>query len=77
MSNEVTPEQQKEIDKINTMSHKEMCMMWRFAPAGHPYFQDNLPYFEVFKKRLFDHFEGFTPGISKEIDKLHAMVEGV
>lgn len=62
-----TPEQQAVIDKINKMGHYEMCYLWRFAPSGHPYFDDNLPYAEIFKKRLFKHFGGFTPEISKSL----------
>ena len=69
MAKEITPDQQVVINHINSMERKEMCRMWRFAPPGHPYFRDNLPYFEVFRKRLFDHFGGFTPEISKIINK--------
>ena len=69
MAKEITPDQQVVIDHINGMGHKEMCRMWRYAPPGHPYFRHNLPYFEVFRSRLFDWFGGFTPEISKEIEK--------
>jgi hypothetical protein len=55
------------VQKINGMSHFEMCHLWRFAPAGHPYFDSSQPYAEVFRKRLFDHFGGFTPEISKAL----------
>ena len=57
--------QQQEITKINKMSHIEMCSLWRRSPAGHRYFDTTLPYAEVFKDRLFKHFGGFTPEISK------------
>jgi len=63
----VTPEQQKTIDKINQMDHYEMCSLWRFSPVGHPYFDKTKPYVDVFKKRLFGHFGGFTPEISKSL----------
>ena len=63
----ITPEQQKIIDKINNMEHYEMCLLWRFAPVGHSYFDATLPYHDVFKKRLFEHFGGFTPEISKSL----------
>ena len=59
--------QQKEIDKINQMSQFEMCHLWRFSPPGHPYFDSNLPYFDVFEKRL-RKLGGFTPEISKALD---------
>lgn len=62
-----TPEQQKIIDQINSMSQFDMCALWRFAPSGHPYFDSTLPYAEVFKTRLFGHFGGFTPAISKAL----------
>lgn len=62
-----TPEQQEIIDRINQMSQFEMCSLWRYTPTGHIYFDSTLPYAEVFKKRLFDHFGGFTPEISKAL----------
>lgn len=62
----ITHEQQIEIDKINSMSHIEMCRLWRHGPMG-DYVDGTLPYYEVFRKRLFEHFGGFTPEISKLI----------
>jgi len=62
-----TPEQQKTIDTINQMGHYEMCSLWRFALSGHPYFDKTLPYYKVFEERLFKHFGGFTPEISKAL----------
>jgi hypothetical protein len=62
-----TPEQQATIDRINQMGHEEMCSLWRFAKVGHPYFDKTLPYVKVFEERLFKHFGGFTPEISKSI----------
>lgn len=59
--------QQREIDKINTMTHEELARLWRFASDGHLYFDNTLPYCKVFKERLFNHFGGFTPEISKKI----------
>ena len=55
------------LERINNMSHFEMCELWRFAPSGHPYFDCTLPFAEHYKERLFKHFGGFTPEISKEI----------
>lgn len=63
----MTQEQQQIINHINEMSHRDMCSLWRFAPSGHPYFDKTLPYAEVFKARLFDHFGGFSPEISKAL----------
>jgi hypothetical protein len=65
--NALTPEQQEVINKINEMSQFDMCALWRFAPPGHPYFDSTLPYAEHFKARLFGHFGGFTPEISKAL----------
>ena len=64
---ELTEDQKKEIEKINKMEHYEMCSLWRNAPSGHPYFDKTKPYADIFKKRLFEHFGGFTPEISKSI----------
>ena len=58
---------QEIIDQINQLSHFEMCRLWRNAPSGHIYFDKVLPYFEIFNKRLFKHFGGFTPEISKKL----------
>ena len=64
---ELTTEQRETIEKIRAMSHFEMCQLWRFAPSGHPYFDSSQPFAEVFKERLFTHFGGFTPAISKAL----------
>lgn len=63
----LTKEEKEEIKIINQMSHYDMCNLWRNAPTGHRYFDNTKPYVEVFKKRLFNHFGGFTSEISKEI----------
>ena len=55
-----------EIRKIYSTSHAEMASLWRFAPAGHPWFNSTLPYFKHFKRR-FDQLGGFTSEISKGI----------
>ncbi len=52
--------------EINRMSRKEMCWLWRFAPAGHLYFRSDLPLFKVFEKR-FAKLGKFSPEISKEL----------
>ena len=62
---ELTEEQKKVIDKINQMGYYEMSRLWRNAPIGHPYFDTTKPYANVFKERLFEHFGGLTPVISK------------
>ena len=67
----LTDYQQAEIAKINAMTHEEMCYLWRFSPTGHPYFDTTKPYAEVFEERLFKHFGGFTPEISKKMGLSH------
>lgn len=57
----------KNIREINLMSHEEMCNLWRNAPQGHIYFDSKLPYSRVFSERLFKHFGGVTPEISKKL----------
>ena len=56
----------EETVKIHSMSQLEMARLWRFAPVGHPYFDSNLPHYEVFNKR-FKQLGGFNAEISKEI----------
>lgn len=65
--NELTKEQKDTIEIINNMSHYNMCDLWRNAPSGHSFFNKTQPFFKVFEKRLFGHFGGFTPEISKAI----------
>ncbi len=60
----MTIEQQKA--KIDGMSRLEMARLWRFAPAGHPYFDTNLPLYEYFKAR-FTALGGFSSSISKQL----------
>ena len=50
-------------DKIDEMPQEEMARLWRFAPSGHPIFDNTLPLFEYFQTK----FKGFTPAISKKI----------
>jgi len=57
---------EKYTDEINNMSHRDMCIAWRFARSGDVRFDNRLPLYAVFKKR-FDDFGGFTPEISKDI----------
>ena len=53
---------------IASMDHYTMCRFWRFAPIGSDiYFRSDLPTGVAFKERLFGHFGGFTPEISKDL----------
>lgn len=56
------------LKRIEEMEQFEMCRLWRFAPAGSEiYFRSDLPTSVAFKERLFTHFGGFTPSISKSL----------
>lgn len=54
------------LEEIGKMPHSTMCRMWRFG-GNEIYFRSDLPTASVFKDRLFKHFGGFSPGISKTI----------
>lgn len=63
-----TEEIEIEKKKIDALTHFEMCRMWRFGTAPAKWqlrSDDGLA--EYFTDRLFNHFGGFTPEISKEI----------
>jgi hypothetical protein len=55
----------EEKTKIDAMSHYEMCEMWRFADDKEPLLQ--LQTGAYFRDKLFKHFGGFTPAISKSL----------
>ena len=57
---------QAEKDKIDNMSHEEICRLYRFALSGHPYFVSNTPLCDYFFER-FNSLGGITPEISKHI----------
>lgn len=66
---ELTEEQIADwMKRIDEMSHLDMASLWRFAPSGHPVFRSDLPLFAHFDKR-FRSFGGFTPEISKAIER--------
>jgi hypothetical protein len=74
METKYTQEQIDEMaKKIGTLEHYGMCMAWRNANAGSPYFRNDLITSEgkslgdIYQERLFGHFGGFTPEISKSI----------
>lgn len=63
---------QQEIDtalkEVQEMEHYNMCYLWRMGSVeDNIYFRSDYPVAEVFKDRLFNHFGGFTPEISKRI----------
>jgi len=60
----LTKEIKKEIDGL---THVEMCSMWRRGNGRTEFFDSTHPASGYFQERLFKHFGGFTPEISKHI----------
>lgn len=60
-----TIELAKNIKEIDEMSHTELCKLWRFAPWDNKYTVGLTGAY--LKDRLFGHFGGFNPTISKGI----------
>lgn len=58
-----------DIDKlkedIDNMSHEELASLWRFGKSENKYLQGEVG--EYLKDRLFNHFGGFNPSLSKKI----------
>ena len=50
--------------EIDALDQYEMCRLWRFAPAGHPYFQGDVGTYFTLKLR---EKGGMTPDISKSL----------
>jgi hypothetical protein len=59
---ELTDERRAAID---CMSHYALCAKWRNAPIGDTFWQG--PAGQYATDRLFKHFGGFNPAISKRI----------
>lgn len=55
-------------EEIYALSHIEMARLWRFAPAGHKYFDSDGLYWNIFKSR-FNQLGGMTQEISKLINR--------
>jgi hypothetical protein len=62
----LTNKQKEELRRIYGLTHIDMAHKWRFAPAGHPWFDTTKPYFKHFERR-FKRLGGMTTTISKEI----------
>jgi hypothetical protein len=63
----LTPEEiEAHTAAIDKLSHLEMARLWRFAPSGHPYFNNRYPLFNYFAAR-FKSLGGMTPAISKQL----------
>jgi hypothetical protein len=53
--------------EVDALTHEQMCRLWRFGGGNPKYFDRTEPISGYFKDRLFKHFDGFTPEISKKI----------
>jgi hypothetical protein len=53
--------------EIDALSHEEMCRMWRFGTRKAEWKDGAHPAGRYFTERLWNHFGGFTPEISKSI----------
>jgi hypothetical protein len=51
--------------KIDELSHKELARIWRFGSSDNELLQGEAG--EYFRDRLFKHFGGFNPSLSKGI----------
>ncbi len=51
--------------KIDELSHKELARIWRFGSSDNELLQGEAG--EYFRDRLFNHFGGFNPSLSKGI----------
>lgn len=54
-------------DEIDALTHEEMCRYWRFGGGKPEWFDSTKQESTYFHDRLFVHFGGFTPEISKKI----------
>jgi len=50
---------------IDNMSHEQMAKLWRFGDSSNQYLQGDAGTY--FKDRLYNHFGGFNPTLSKKI----------
>lgn len=53
------------IKKIDELPHVELCVLWRFGNEDEPLLHGLAGAY--FRDRLFGHFGGFNPQISKQI----------
>jgi hypothetical protein len=53
--------------EIDNLTHIEMFRMWRFGTGNPAFFDSTNPISQYFSDRLWLHFGGFSPEISKQI----------
>ncbi len=67
MADNMTPQEiEKAKKRIDQLDQRQMAGLLRFAPAGHIYFNRNLPLYKYFDER-FKKLGGMTPAISKAL----------
>jgi len=52
-------------NEIDEMSHEQLAKLWRFGDSSDKYLQGDAG--SYLKDRLFNHFGGFNPNLSKRI----------
>lgn len=52
-------------NKIDQMSHRELASLWRHGSSDNELFHGEVG--QYLKDRLFNHFGGFNPNLSKSI----------
>lgn len=57
----------KDLDKIISLDHYQIAACWRFSKCPQIWLDSTWPLSRYFKARLFIHFGGFTPEISKHL----------
>jgi hypothetical protein len=62
----VSEEVQSAINDVNNMTHYELARLWRFGTSDHLYIKTPA-IFDAVMNRLFEHFGGITPSISKQV----------
>lgn len=64
--NKSSNESEEELkSKIDSMSHRELAQIWRHGSDDNRLLQGEVG--KYFKDRLFNHFGGFNPQLSKSI----------
>ena len=58
-------EEQK--DEVNNLSHEQIAKFWRYGNGKKEWYDATNPISTYFTDRLYVHFGGITPQISKRI----------
>jgi len=58
---------EKSKQEIDNLTHEQMCDYWRNGGGNSDWFDSRFEESKYFYDRLFNHFGGFTPEISKKV----------